>query len=101
MLQHNAYNHGTWLAARHLLAEFVDQESATSTWYRQQALDSKNRLDQQSLLVGKKFADFDSITWSFTIANVRLEDASEYCADVKNWANHLLQDTQLFVKNRE
>lgn len=101
MLQHNAYNHGAWLEARQLLAQFVNHDGASNNWHRQKALDSKSRLEQQSLLAGKKFADFQRITWSFTIADVRLEEAGLYCADVKNWANHLLQDTQPFTKNRE
>jgi len=94
MLQHNAYSHTAWIQARAMLAQF-GQDSVTPAAMRQQIharLDSGRRAGH--ITRGAKFAKFDAIHWTHTIANVRFDNCDVYCADVTLWALRVLADTE-------
>lgn len=93
MLQHNAYTRGAWLEARTMVAQFI-REGITPAGMRRRnrpRFDSRRR--PWSVTKGAKLPEFGAITWSRTIASVRLQDAETYCADVKLWAFSVLEDT--------
>jgi len=93
MLQHNAYSRDVWLEARKMLAQFV-QKGVTPAAMRRQ---NRSRFDSGrrtwSVTKGAKLSEFDTITWSRTIADVRLDYPEVYCTDVKQWAKSILEDT--------
>ncbi|MBI3942354.1 MAG: hypothetical protein HY326_05020 [Chloroflexi bacterium] len=99
MLQHNAYSRDVWLEARKMIAQFV-QENVTPAEIRKRnrsGLDSRQR--KWSITKGAKLAEFDTIVWSRTIADVRLDNPTVYCADVELWAQSILADTQVLVRS--
>jgi hypothetical protein len=94
LLQHNFYSRQGWLAVRALLQQFV-QNGLTPAMYRQQnrkKYDSGRRT--WSITKGPKLPGVDNIPWTFTIADVRLDTAEMYCADVNQWAESILEDSQ-------
>jgi hypothetical protein len=93
MLQHNGYSRAGWLYSRALLAEFVsgDLSPAAARQRNRRALDSGNR--DWSITRGPKLERFDQITWTRTMADVRLDDAESYRADVRTWATAVIADT--------
>lgn len=94
MLQHNAYSQRGWLEVRQLLAKFIFA-NWTPTMARQQArfnADSRHRT--WSFTKGAKLPGVENITWSFTIADLRLDTAENYCADVIQWARCILADSE-------
>jgi uncharacterized protein YecE (DUF72 family) len=94
MLQHNAYSRVAWLEARRMLALYI-QEGVSPTELRRrgrQSLDSGQR--DWSVTKGVKLAEAEEIPWSRSIADVRLEEAEAYCADVEAWAKSVLEDTE-------
>lgn len=101
MLQHNAYSRQVWLEARKMLAQFI-QEGVTPAEMRNRIrskFDSAKRAKRPwRVTKGAKLAEFDSIVWSRTIADVRLDDAGTYCSDVKLWAISVLQDTETLIQ---
>ena len=83
MLQHNAYSREGWLAVRELLYQFIHR-GLTPTMVRQQSrvkLDSGHRT--WSITKGSKLPGVESIKWMHTIADVRLDTAEAYYADVR------------------
>lgn len=94
MLQHNVYSRAVWFEARDMLAGFL-RDGVTPEEMRRR---NRTRFDsaQRAWRVtrGSRFAEFDSIVWSRTIADIRLEDPAVYCADVKAWAASILEDTE-------
>lgn len=93
MLQHNAYSREVWLEARRMLERFI-QEGVLPTEVRAEnrgRYNSKHRT--WHVTRGPRLAEFDQITWSFTLLDVRLDDAEIYCADVRRWAVSILEDT--------
>jgi len=98
MLQHNAYSREGWLEARKMVAQAIEQ-GITPTALRKQnrrRFDSAHR--QWRLLRGAKLPEVDTIAWTRTIADVRLDTAEVYCADVELWAASVLADTQSWIK---
>jgi hypothetical protein len=92
MMQHNEYSSASWLGARKMLAQFIRQGVNPSTMRQQMRdqMDSGKR--KQSITRGPKLVAVGSVKWTRTIANVRLDDAQTYCADVRQWAESVLQD---------
>ena len=98
MLQHNAYSRRGWLAARQLLHQFI-YEGLTPIQARRQ---SRRTMDSGqgtwSLTKGDKLTQVDDIIWTRTIADVRIDTAEHYCADVRDWAIAVLADTEPLVR---
>jgi hypothetical protein len=92
MLQHNRYSQEGWIRARHLLARFLNgltpQEALRSSRH---AVDSGNRA--YSFTKGPKLAGVESIAWTRTIADVRLDTAEHYSVDVRAWAERIVHDS--------
>jgi hypothetical protein len=93
MLQHNLYSRQGWLETRQMVAQIVHQE-ATPIEIRekyQRKLDSGQRT--WSVTRGARLAEFDAIQWSFTIADLRMDNPEGYVTSVKQWAEYVLEDT--------
>lgn len=99
MLQHDAYSRQGWLVTRHLLARFLQglNPAEARQRYRRQ-LDSGNRT--WSFTKGPKLAGVETIAWTRTIAEVRLDTAEHYRADVRAWAESILADSQALMATR-
>ncbi len=93
MLQHNRYSHRAWLEAREMLRQFVEEgvEPAEMRRANKRRVDSSQR--EWSIAQGPRFSGFGSISWTRTIADVRLGNPGEYGEDVKRWARAILSDT--------
>jgi hypothetical protein len=100
MLQHNAYSAEVWPEARNILARFI-RDGMTPVQIRRQ---NRSRLDSRhrswSITKGAKLPEFDSIVWTRTIADVRLDDPETYCKDVIVWAERVLADTEGLIQDR-
>lgn len=94
MLQHNGYNQQSWLAARHMLAQFVHSHISPAAMRQQNGRSLNGRSPASSLLKGPKLPQFASLVWSRTLADVRLDTPEHYVADVRLWASAILADTQ-------
>lgn len=98
MLQHNIYSQPGWLHARQLLWEFV-HAGLTPQYLRQRdrrKVDSGQR--QFSITRGPKLPSVEQIRWRYTVADVRLDTAENYCADVCRWAAIILEDSHRLVQ---
>jgi hypothetical protein len=97
-LQHNAYSPEGWLGARKLLRQFMQQgmTPADSRKLNRNQLDSGHR--KWSVTKGAKFSKFANITWTRTVADVRLDNPETYCADIRQWATRVLADADSFVQ---
>ena len=94
MLQHNLYSRRGWLETRQMVAQTI-RLGTTSAEIRneyQRKLDSGQR--KWSVNKGEKLAEFDAIRWARTIADLRLDSPARYVADVKRWAECVLEDTE-------
>ena len=98
MLQHNAYSREGWLEARNMVARFI-RDGMTPVHIRRQ---NRSRFDsghrKWSVTKGAKLPEFDDIAWSHTIADVRLDNPENYCADVQIWAKSILADTKTLIQ---
>jgi hypothetical protein len=107
-LQHNLYSPQGWLEGRRLLERFV-QEGASPDEVRKQAgprLQSGKRSWRVTGgekepggedLPDEKLPGVESLSWSRTIASLRLDDPQIYCAGVRLWAESVLLDSQAFT----
>jgi hypothetical protein len=98
MLQHNVYSHESWLKAIEMLRGFI-QQGVTPADVRKRTrgeLDSGRR--KWSVTKGARFPKFKDITWTRTVADVRLDSPETYCADVTLWAASILADTEPFIR---
>lgn len=93
MLQHQGYSRQGWLESRELLVKFIRQGQTPAEVRRQnqQGLDSGRR--KWSITIGERFSTA-GVTWTRTIAQVRLDNAEVYRADVTLWATAVLADTE-------
>jgi hypothetical protein len=58
--------------------------------------DSRHRT--WSFTKGEKLAGVEGIRWSRTIADVRLDSAEHYCADVLIWGKSILSDNEGLIR---
>ena len=58
--------------------------------------DSLNRT--WSFTKGEKLAGVENIVWTRTIADLRLDTAEHYCADVLMWGKSILADTEALIQ---
>lgn len=98
LLQHNAYSREGWLDAREGLAQFIQHGLAPAEARRKNRarLDSGHR--SWSLTKGPKLPGIENIRWTITIADIRLDTAENYCADVRRWAESILADSEALVR---
>jgi hypothetical protein len=97
MLQHNAYSRRGWIEVRKLLYRFVHERWTPAMALRHYHACGDDRRRGWSLTRGEKPAGADRIVWTFTIGDVRAEDAETYCADVGRWAERVLVDSEELV----
>lgn len=97
MLQHNRYSHVGWLVTRDLLASFVRGEVDPAGARRQYKAKYSGGERAGSITKGPRFAQFDQITWTRTIADVRFDSAEVYRADVEAWAAAVVADTEAVI----
>ena len=94
-LQHpSRYSRQGWLEARGQLADYLMAGKAPAKVRAQnrQRLDSGRRA--WHVTRGERVVLPEGATWSRTVADVRLESAAAYCADVIAWARAVLSDTE-------
>ncbi|MGZ3673268.1 MAG: DUF5946 family protein [Ktedonobacterales bacterium] len=97
MLQHNRYSHDGWIQVRQMLTRFLAGLTPDEARRdRRKAVDSGNRT--YSFTKGPKLAGVESIAWTYTIADVRLDTAEHYCADVWAWAAQVVRDSEELMR---
>ena len=97
MLQHEGYSRDGWLEARRLIARFLSGLTPRQT--RQQyraAYDSGHRTF--SLTRSHRLEEVAEIAWTRTIADVRIDTAEHYCADVRAWAVSIVHNSEALVR---
>lgn len=95
MLQHpSQLSRAGWLGTRDVLVDFLIKGKSPADVRKQnrKRLASGNRTWR--LKGGEPMAGLDAGTWSQTIADVRLDNAASYCADVERWARAALSDVE-------
>ncbi len=97
MLQHNAYSRNAWLEAREMVAQFVQQDVVPADMRKQNRQRFAGGQRKWSITKGEKLSEFDTIIWSATIADIRLDSPEIYCADVRHWAISVLEDTATLI----
>jgi len=98
MLQHNAYSRETWLAARKMLAQFIEEDVSPAEMRKQIASQVDNARRANPLTRGEKLAEFDQICWSSSLAQVHLDDPERYCREIRLWAESILHDTAPLIQ---
>jgi hypothetical protein len=98
MLQHNAYSREGWLEVRKLLAKFVHEGWTPAMARRQIRVSADSGHRNWSFTKGAKLPDVGQIAWTYTIADVRLDTAEAYCADVRQWAKRILADSEQLTR---
>lgn len=94
LLQHNAYTRDVWLEARQMVAQFVRDGVTPAEMRQQNRAKFANGQRSWRVTTGEKLAEFATIRWTRTIADVRLDNPELYCADVTQWAMSVLADTE-------
>ena len=97
MLQHNVYSRQGWLEVRALLEKFVYEGWTPAMARRQYRVSGDSGHRAFSFTRGAKLPGVEDIAWSYTIAQVRLDTAESYCADVRRWAESILADSERLV----
>ncbi|HSM58288.1 MAG TPA: DUF5946 family protein [Candidatus Sulfomarinibacteraceae bacterium] len=98
MLQHNEYSRPAWLEAREMLSQFVNHGLTPAEARRKhsQTLDRAQR--PWRVTEGEKITEVADIRWQRTIADVRLDNADLYRADVRRWAASVVADTEQLAR---
>ena len=86
MLQHNAYSWEGWLEVHKLLAKFIYEGWTPAMARRQNRVSADSGHRTWSFIKGAKLPGIEQIVWTYTLADVRLDTAEAYCADVHQWA---------------
>jgi hypothetical protein len=94
MLQHNAYSREGWLEVRKLLSKFIYAGWTPAMARREARVSADSGHRTFSFTKGPKLPGVEQIVWRYTIANVRLDNAEFYCADVRHWAESILADSE-------
>jgi hypothetical protein len=97
-LQHNQYSREGWLEVRKLLYNFIF-ECWTPDMARKHAQTKiKSGHRTYSLTSSIKLLEVEKVEWSFLITNIRHENATDYCQDIRKWAKHILNDTEPIIR---
>ena len=99
MLQHNVYSRPGWLEVRKLLWKFIHEGWTPMMARRENKVYADSGHRSWSFTKGAKLAGVESIVWSFKIADVKLETAECYCADVRRWAESILTDSEALIRS--
>jgi spermidine synthase len=99
MLQHNAYSREGWMAVRDLLLQFVHRDLTPAMARQQNRVRLDNGHRTWSITKGAKLPGVKATAWTFTIAGVRLDTAEVYCADVRRWAESIVEDSEPLIRN--
>lgn len=94
LLQHEHYSCAEWLAACDLLRQFVEGHLTRPAARRRAAALVKKYKDASAGSNGQRREAEREIRWSRTIADVRLDSPTHYCADVRAWAAAVVADTE-------
>lgn len=93
LLQRNGYSREGWLATRQLLRQFVEEKlSPAAARQRARALVEAGK-SEGSLTRGDRHPGVGKITWTRTVADLRLDSSEHYGEDVVRWAKSVLQDS--------
>lgn len=98
MLQHNGYSRPGWLAVRDLLWKFVYEGWTPAMARRTIRVSADSGHRDWSFTRGPKLEGVETIAWTYTIAQVRLDTAENYCADVRYWAESILADSEALIR---
>jgi hypothetical protein len=99
MLQHNVYSRQGWLEVQKLLSKFVYVGWTPAMARRQYRVNADSGQRTWSFTKGAKLSGVENVIWSFTSADIRLETAEAYCADVTQWAKGILADTEDLIRS--
>jgi hypothetical protein len=94
LLQHNRYSRRGWLEVRKLLEKIISKGWTAEMALRESRYLSIRGNKDWSLTKGEKLPGVEQIQWQLTIADVKLDSAETYCADVRRWAETILIDSQ-------
>ena len=95
MLQHSSrLTREGWLYERELLREFLVEKKSPAFIRKQNrdVLDSGKRNFRIKPKTGEPV--IVKIMWTKTILDIRAEDATVYCADVREWASNVLKNIE-------
>ncbi len=98
LLQHNEYSRRGWLEARRLLGDCLER-NLTSHDVRREVRPLSGGPRNWSLIRRPRLAGVEALTWTRTVADIRLDTAEDYCDDVRAWADSVLIDTEAFVRS--
>lgn len=98
MLQHNVYSREGWIEVRKLLSKFVYDGWTPAMARRQNRVNADSGHRTWSFTRGAKLPGVEHVVWNVTIADVRLDTAETYCADVRHWAESILADSEQFIR---
>jgi len=101
MLQHNIYSLHGWIETRKLLTKFIHDNWTPAVARRENRMITDNGNRTWSYTKGAKLSGVESIVWGFTIADVRLDTAETYCADVRRWAENILSDSEKLFQQKK
>lgn len=96
-MQHNEYSQVAWFEARQILQLAIEQQRSPQQIRQQVQRTSIHR--SANILRGQRLAIFPQLVWSRTIADIRLENDLDYCADVYAWAKSILADSAIAIQN--
>lgn len=94
MLQHPSHlSADGWRAMAQILHEFL-VEGVSPARMRQLVRQQQKKQPKSFSMVKGRAAERPSWTWRKTIMDVRLDDPTSYCADVRTWAEAVHKDIQ-------
>lgn len=97
-LQHSLYSREGWLRVHALLGEFLFDGLTPQLARQKYSQDFSSGKREWSIVRGEKLAEVGQVQWSLTMAEVSLDTAAKYCADVQRWAESVYRDSQAMVK---
>lgn len=100
-LQHDGYSREGWLAAYRLLIRFLRTAAGPGSIHRGSRPAPGGDRSAASLTRGPRLPGAEAIRWSMTVAEVGLESAEGYCADIRRWAESIVADAAPVVAAAE
>lgn len=97
-LQHNLYSKDGWLATRERLSAFLATEHPPGPARDPDRTRFSSANRRFRFTRGDKLAGVETIRWSITIADIRLDTPELYCAGVSTWGRSILADSEDLVR---